>query len=53
MLTLEGTIMINGVNIKDIDLFDLRNKISYVAQTNILFADTLRNNITFGDIGYS
>lgn len=49
----KGTIKINGVDIRNVDLMDLRNKVSYIAQTNFLFADTLRNNITFGDVGYS
>ena len=49
----EGIIKINGFDVKDLDLSDLRSKISYVTQTNFLFADTLRNNITFGDINYS
>lgn len=49
----KGSITINGVDVRKVDLQDLRNKVSYVAQTNFLFADTLRNNVTFGDAGYS
>ena len=49
----EGSIKINGIDIKKVNLLDLRNKISYVTQTNFLFADTLRNNITFGNLSYS
>ena len=37
----EGIIKINGFDVKDLDLSDLRSKISYVTQTNFLFADTL------------
>ena len=49
----EGSIRVNGLDIKEVDLMDLRKNISYVAQNNFLFADTLRNNITFGDMNYS
>lgn len=43
----EGEIKIDGVNIKDIKLKDLRENISYVPQDNFLFTTTLRENIGF------
>lgn len=43
-----GTITINSKNIDEIDLLDIRNKVSYVMQTNFFFADTIGNNITLG-----
>lgn len=47
----EGTITIDGVNIKDYDLHTLRSQIGYVPQDVFLFSDTIYNNITFGSVG--
>ena len=44
----EGEILIDGVNIKNYKLYDLRNLMGNVNQESILFNDTIRNNITFG-----
>lgn len=44
----EGEILIDGVNIKDLSLFDLRNLMGNVNQEAILFNDTFFNNIAFG-----
>src|SRR5690606_4857441 len=44
----EGGIFIDGTNIKEVSLFDLRSKIGYVTQEAILFNDTFFNNIAFG-----
>ena len=38
----------DGINIKDISLFDLRNQLGIVTQDAILFNDTISNNISFG-----
>lgn len=43
-----GEICYDGVNIKDIELSDLRKQISYVPQDGFLFSDTIENNIAFG-----
>jgi ATP-binding cassette subfamily B protein len=43
-----GEILYDGVNIKDMDLSDLRKQISYVPQDGFLFSDTIENNISFG-----
>lgn len=43
-----GEISYDGVNIKDIDVSDLRKQISYVPQDGFLFSDTIENNIAFG-----
>ncbi|OFX85673.1 MAG: antibiotic ABC transporter ATP-binding protein [Bacteroidetes bacterium GWF2_33_16] len=45
---LEGDILIDGNNIKDLDLIDLRNLMGNVNQESILFNDTIYNNIAFG-----
>ena len=41
----EGSVTIDGVEIRDIDLKDLRSSISIIPQEPYLFQDTLRNNI--------
>ncbi|MFZ1702703.1 MAG: ATP-binding cassette domain-containing protein, partial [Saprospiraceae bacterium] len=43
-----GTIFLDDVNIKEVDLACLRNLFGMVSQEAILFHDTVRNNITFG-----
>ena len=43
-----GKILIDGVNIKDIKLHDLREKIGFVPQKGILFSGTIKSNIGFG-----
>ena len=44
----EGEILIDGVNIKDYKLTDLRTLMGNVNQESILFNDTIANNISFG-----
>lgn len=44
----EGTIKIDGVDIKDLDIHSLRNLLGLVTQDSILFNDTIKNNITLG-----
>lgn len=44
----EGEVLIDGVNVKDITLFDLRSIMGNVNQEAILFNDTFFNNISFG-----
>ncbi|HOF15940.1 MAG TPA: ABC transporter ATP-binding protein [Bacteroidales bacterium] len=44
----EGSILIDGVNIKDFNLNSLRSLFGIVSQENILFNDTIFNNIAFG-----
>jgi len=44
----EGGIFIDGINIKDLTLRDLRNQMGIVSQEAILFNDTIYNNIVFG-----
>ncbi len=43
-----GEILIDGINIKNYKLTNLRELIGYVNQTPILFNDTITNNIAFG-----
>ena len=44
----EGGIFIDGINIKDLSLRDLRQQLGIVSQEAILFNDTIYNNIVFG-----
>ncbi len=43
-----GSIKINGVDIRHLDIRDLRNHISFVFQDNYLFTGTLKENILMG-----
>ncbi|MET1025527.1 MAG: ABC transporter ATP-binding protein [Dongiaceae bacterium] len=45
----EGRIMIDGVALQEVDLPQWRSRIGYIPQDNILFNDTVANNITLGD----
>ncbi len=44
----EGQILIDGKEISQLNLFDLRNSIGIVPQDAFLFSDTIKNNIKFG-----
>lgn len=44
----EGNITIDGKNVKEHDLANLRQRIGYVPQDVFLFSDTVGNNIAFG-----
>jgi ATP-binding cassette subfamily B protein/subfamily B ATP-binding cassette protein MsbA len=44
----KGELLIDGINVKDVALHELRELIGYVNQEPILFNDTFMNNIKFG-----
>jgi subfamily B ATP-binding cassette protein MsbA len=46
----EGRILIDGRDIRDVSIESLRGQIAIVTQQTILFNDTIRNNIAYGDI---
>ncbi len=46
----EGRILIDGRDIRDVTSDSLREQIAIVTQQTILFNDTIRNNIAYGDI---
>ena len=46
----EGAILIDGQDIRNVTIESLRGQIAIVTQQTILFNDTVRNNIAYGDI---
>ena len=44
----EGEVLIDGINVKELGIHDLRQLIGNVNQEAILFNDSFRNNIAFG-----
>lgn len=49
----EGTITIDGVDIRDIDMEYYRSSIGYVQQEPQMFHDTIYNNIAYGNGSFS
>jgi subfamily B ATP-binding cassette protein MsbA len=45
----EGEVLIDGINVKDLGIHDLRSLIGNVNQEAILFNDSFKNNIRFGN----
>lgn len=45
----EGEVLVDGVNVKDMNLKVLRDKIGYVPQKSVLFTGTIKENIVYGD----
>lgn len=45
----EGEIIFDGINIKDADIKELRNRIGYVPQKGILFTGTIESNLKLGN----
>lgn len=43
-----GKILVNGIDIKNVNIHELRKKIGYVPQKGNLFSGTIRSNILFG-----
>jgi subfamily B ATP-binding cassette protein MsbA len=46
----EGRVLMDGIDIRDASLTSLRDQIAIVTQEPILFNDTVRNNIAFGNL---
>ena len=46
--TLFGEVLVDGVNVKDYKLSDLRDLIGYVPQKNVLFTGDIASNLNFG-----
>jgi subfamily B ATP-binding cassette protein MsbA len=48
-----GAIFIDGIDVRNVTMDSLRKQIGIVTQQTILFNDTVRNNIAYGDINKS
>ncbi len=49
----EGSVKLDGIDLRDYKLEELRRIVGYVPQEPALFSDSVRNNITFGREGIS
>ncbi|WP_018955119.1 lipid A export permease/ATP-binding protein MsbA [Thioalkalivibrio sulfidiphilus] len=47
----EGEVLLDGVNVNQYRLADLRNQVAYVGQHVTLFNDTIGRNIAYGSLG--
>ncbi|MBQ7104312.1 MAG: ABC transporter ATP-binding protein [Bacilli bacterium] len=47
----EGSVLIDGVNVKDYKLEVLYNKLGYVPQKAVMFTGTVSSNVSYGDNG--
>ncbi len=45
----EGQVLVDGVDVRDYDIADLRDKIGFVPQKANLFSGTIESNLEFGD----
>lgn len=45
----EGTVLVDGVNVKDYAFDALYDRLGYVTQRAVLFAGTIRENVEFGE----
>jgi ATP-binding cassette subfamily B protein len=46
--TTTGEVFVDGVNVKDLDLYELRDNIGIAMQDVFLFSDTIEGNIAYG-----
>lgn len=44
----EGSVLVDGVDVREMDLVSLRRQIGIVLQTSLLFSDTIKGNIAYG-----
>ncbi len=49
----DGSIKIDGVDIRDVSLYSLRHQMATVTQEVVLFNDSIRNNISYGKLDCS
>jgi ATP-binding cassette, subfamily B, bacterial MsbA len=47
----KGAVLLDGVDVREYRLTDLRSQVSLVSQDVVLFNDTIRNNIAFNAVG--
>lgn len=46
-----GEVLVDDINVKDFTQEELHDKLGYVPQRAVIFSDTVKNNVTFGDNG--
>jgi ATP-binding cassette, subfamily B, bacterial MsbA len=46
----EGAVLLDGVDVREYRLTDLRSQVGFVSQDVVLFNDTIRNNIAFNAV---
>ncbi len=44
----EGDVLVDGINVKDLDMYELRENIGIAMQDVFLFSDTIEGNIAYG-----
>jgi len=44
----DGRVLVDGINVKNIDLYDLRSNVGIAMQDTFLFSDTVEGNIAYG-----
>lgn len=49
----EGEVLVDGVNVKDYSLYNLREGVGMVLQKNVLFSGSIADNLRWGDDGAS
>ncbi len=47
----KGSILVDGIDIRDYDIEALNNKIGYVPQKAVMFTGTVKSNVGYGDNG--
>lgn len=45
----KGSVLVDGIDVKDYELNTLYKKIGYVPQKAVMFSDTVNNNVSYGD----
>ncbi len=45
----EGEVLVDGINVRDYDLYHLREGVGMVLQKNVLFSGTIEDNLRWGD----
>lgn len=48
----EGSVLVDGVDVRDYSQTALRNKLGYVSQKAILFSGTVESNVIYGENGH-
>ena len=49
----EGRVLVNGLNLKEADIFRWRDSLAYLSQDSVLYDMTIAENLNFGNAGVS